>query len=117
MKYNIINIVDIEATCWGGDKPHGSMSEIIEIGITELEISSGSILSSASIYIEPKFSKVSDYCFKLTGITQELLDNSSMPFYKAVEYGHLMVTMIEECSKINLIVNVLIILLVENILM
>ena len=85
MKYNIICIIDVEATCWEGNKPFGSMSEIIEIGITELDLTSGNILSTNSIYVEPKFSKVSDFCFKLTGITQELLDFKAIPFYKACD--------------------------------
>lgn len=86
MNYNIINVVDIESTCW--EKSKGNISEIIEIGISELGISSESILSSESIYVETKLSKVSEFCYNLTGITQDYLDNNAIPFWKALNILH-----------------------------
>ncbi len=83
MNYNIINVIDLESTCWDKSQPSGNISEIIEIGISQLELSTGNILFSDSIYVMPVHSKVSDFCFNLTGITQELLDSKSIPFYKA----------------------------------
>lgn len=83
MNYNIINVVDLEATCWSDSQRSGKTSEIIEIGISELEISSMKILSSESIYLTPENSTVSEYCYNLTGISQELLDSKAIPFSKA----------------------------------
>jgi len=50
MKYDIINVVDVEATCWDqNDKKFSYVPEIIEIGISELEVETGNILYSDSI--------------------------------------------------------------------
>ncbi|MEU7478278.1 hypothetical protein AB0A63_20000 [Lentzea sp. NPDC042327] len=34
-------IVDVEATCWAGTPPPGESTEIIEIGMCPVEVSSG----------------------------------------------------------------------------
>ena len=83
MNYDIINVVDIESTCWSKDKPHLNISEIIEIGISELEVASGEILSSESIYVYPKNSEVSEFCYNLTGISQEKLNSEAINFDSA----------------------------------
>ena len=118
MKYDIINVVDIESTCWDKSHPTGNVSEIIEIGISELEVSTGKILFSDSIYATPKNSKVSEYCYNLTGISQDLLDNCAIPFWKACDiiqeknrskqrvwasYGYYDLTMFDEqCYRENI---------------
>src|SRR3972149_1481213 len=79
MNYKIINVVDIEATCWDEHQQQG-ISEIIEIGISQLEIRTGNILRTYSIYVKPKHSKVSKFCHDLTGITQEYLDKHGTSF-------------------------------------
>lgn len=83
MKYDVINVIDIEATCWDKSEKSGDISEIIEIGITELDVVSHKIISSESIYVTPKHSKISNFCYKLTGISQEFLDSNALPFWKA----------------------------------
>jgi inhibitor of KinA sporulation pathway (predicted exonuclease) len=81
MKYDQILIVDIESTCWEVPQPD-NLSEIIEIGITPIDTNSGDLLESRSIIVKPEHSEVSDYCTRLTTITQEDV-NSGIPFKDA----------------------------------
>ena len=70
-----ILVIDLEATCWEGSKPPAGMgSEIIEIGYALLSLSTYEINQYGGIYVKPVMSTVSDFCFNLTGITQQLLD-------------------------------------------
>jgi len=118
MNYNIINVVDIESTCWIESQKALNTSEIIEIGISELEVSTGNILSSESIYVIPKISTISDFCYNLTGITQKILDSKAISFSKAcnilqekykskdrvwASYGHYDLRMFDEqCYRENI---------------
>lgn len=73
-KFDHILVVDLEATCYENDIfPEGETSEIIEIGIAELEISSGKILRNESILVRPTRSRVSNYCTELTSLTYKQL--------------------------------------------
>ena len=83
MPLDIINVVDLEATCWNKAGKQG-LSEIIEIGISEFEISTGNILSTESIYVRPEHSKVSEFCYNLTGIDQRTLDDSGIEYWRAL---------------------------------
>jgi inhibitor of KinA sporulation pathway (predicted exonuclease) len=74
MKFDQILVVDIESTCWEEYQPD-NISEIIEIGITPIDTKSGNILESRSIIIKPEQSKVSEFCTKLTTLTQEIVDS------------------------------------------
>lgn len=74
MKYDQILVVDIESTCWKEHQPD-NISEIIEIGITPIDTNSGNILESRSIIIKPEHSEISEFCTRLTTITQEDLDS------------------------------------------
>ena len=69
-----IYIVDIEATCWKEKEPDGQISEIIQVGIVELNLPSGSISSKVDYNIRPQYSEVSEFCTELTGITPEELE-------------------------------------------
>lgn len=63
-------IVDLEATCWEGDFPRDNM-EIIEIGAVELLSAKGPISRQFCEFVRPVHKPVlSDYCTKLTSITQ-----------------------------------------------
>ena len=84
MKYDIINVVDLEATCWENKEQRG-ISEIIELGISTLEVSTGKITSSHSIYVYPENSKVSEFCYNLTGIDQRTLDDEAISFTKVCD--------------------------------
>jgi inhibitor of KinA sporulation pathway (predicted exonuclease) len=65
--------VDFEMTCWDGDPPAGQVSEIIQIGITEIDNETMTRLRSESWYIRNELSEVSPECTRLTGITPAIL--------------------------------------------
>lgn len=68
-------VIDIESTCWdGGFPPRGQTNDIIEIGLTPLELSTGRRLEKRSILVRPERSKVSPFCTQLTTLTQEQVD-------------------------------------------
>lgn len=66
-----INIVDVESTCWDGDPPPGEMSEIIEIGIVQIDTRTLEVGKPKSIIVRPERSSVSEFCTKLTTLTQD----------------------------------------------
>lgn len=67
----LLNVVDVEATCWEGDPPVGQRSEIIEIGIVVLNLETLERTDKRSIMVKPEHSEVSEFCTRLTGITPE----------------------------------------------
>lgn len=72
--FDQIVVIDIEATCWKERTPACQISEIIEIGICPIDIKSGNILETRDIIVKPEHSKVSNFCTKLTTLTQEQVD-------------------------------------------
>ncbi|HEX3146994.1 MAG TPA: 3'-5' exonuclease [Gemmataceae bacterium] len=83
-KLDHILVVDLEATCWDGSPPAGEVSEIIEIGICPLELSTGRRLGKRSILIKPKRSQVSAFCTQLTTLTPQQVD-AGITFTEACE--------------------------------
>ncbi len=81
-KLDKILVIDIESTCWEGDPPPGQESEIIEIGICELEVATGNRLSKRGILVKPDRSQVSEFCTKLTTLTKEQV-SAGIAFDKA----------------------------------
>lgn len=73
-----ILVVDVETTCWDSDIPENQLSEIIQIGFTEILVRNLSIGEKYEWFIKPKFSTISDYCTKLTGIKIEDLKGKSI---------------------------------------
>jgi inhibitor of KinA sporulation pathway (predicted exonuclease) len=81
-----ILVIDLEATCWEGSKPPAGMeSEIIEVGYALLTLSTYEINQFGGIYVKPEKSTVSDFCFNLTGITQQILDEYGVSLYSAFD--------------------------------
>ncbi|MFF7275248.1 3'-5' exonuclease [Streptomyces griseorubiginosus] len=78
----LLNVVDIEATCWPGSPPPGSVSEIIEIGLTVVDLSTAERVARHRIMVRPVRSEVSTFCTELTGITQQEV-NRGLPFGEA----------------------------------
>jgi len=80
-KVQKINFVDLESTCWeNGILPDGrnqrDVMEMIEIGIVQLDTRSLEIEKKESYLIIPTemgLSGITDYCTKLTGITQQMI--------------------------------------------
>jgi inhibitor of KinA sporulation pathway (predicted exonuclease) len=74
MNFDRILVVDIESTCWEERQTY-DISEIIEIGISPIETKSGEVLGSRSIIVKPEHSEVSEFCTRLTTLTQEDVDS------------------------------------------
>jgi inhibitor of KinA sporulation pathway (predicted exonuclease) len=75
----VVNVVDIECTCWKGDPPPGEHNDIIEIGLTELHVKSGEMRAFQYI-VYPTTSNVSEFCEELTGLSQTQVTMFSIPF-------------------------------------
>ena len=83
MLANKFLVIDIEATCWEHNKPPiGEQHEIIEIGFAIIDIKQQIISEKGSILVKPEISKVSEYCTKLTTLTQTDVNNG-VTFSKA----------------------------------
>ncbi|WP_354643736.1 3'-5' exonuclease [Kitasatospora camelliae] len=67
---HLLNVIDVEATCWDGQPPPGAVSEIIEIGLTVVDLGSGERVGKHRILVRPARSTVSPFCTELTGLTQ-----------------------------------------------
>jgi inhibitor of KinA sporulation pathway (predicted exonuclease) len=80
-----IIIIDLEATCWQGAVPAGQENEIIEIGLSVLDVHTGQISKNQGILVKPQRSTVSPFCMELTTITQDMLDKSGVYFAEAIE--------------------------------
>jgi inhibitor of KinA sporulation pathway (predicted exonuclease) len=70
----LINVVDVEATCWEGTPPPGQVSEIIEIGLTVVDLDQQVRLAKHRILVRPHRSRVSAFCTELTSLTQDEVD-------------------------------------------
>jgi inhibitor of KinA sporulation pathway (predicted exonuclease) len=69
-------VIDVESTCWEEPEKPGKdeISEIIEIGIAVVDINKLEIIKNDAIIIRPQRSRISNFCNKLTTITQEMVD-------------------------------------------
>jgi inhibitor of KinA sporulation pathway (predicted exonuclease) len=81
---DLLNVVDVEATCWDGEPPDGQVNEIIEIGLTVVDLDAGTRIERHGIIVRPAQSTVSEFCTELTGITQDEVD-AGMSFAAACE--------------------------------
>ena len=87
MKYlDKINIIDIEATCWeSGIPPKGIYSDIIEIGICELDTKTLERSNKRSLIVIPTTSEITKFCTELTTINKELIDSEGILLQEALE--------------------------------
>ncbi|MGW1723592.1 exonuclease domain-containing protein [Streptomyces sp. NPDC002306] len=67
----LLNVIDLEATCWEGQPPPGSVSEVIEIGLTVVDLRARRRTERHRIVVRPVRSAVSAFCTELTGLTQD----------------------------------------------
>jgi inhibitor of KinA sporulation pathway (predicted exonuclease) len=65
---DFINVIDVESTCWSDRAPEGEVSEIIEVGISVLEVATLNVVDGWEWLITPTRSTVSPFCSELTGI-------------------------------------------------
>jgi inhibitor of KinA sporulation pathway (predicted exonuclease) len=70
-KLDHILVIDIEATCWDGPPLPGEVSDIIEIGVCPVELSTLKRLAKRSILVRPERSSISPFCTQLTTLTGE----------------------------------------------
>ncbi len=71
----LLNVVDVEATCWPVAPPDGQRSEIIEIGLTVVDLTAAERLEKHRILVRPQHSAISEFCTELTGLTQSEVDS------------------------------------------
>ncbi|PAZ10024.1 DNA polymerase III [Streptomyces sp. SA15] len=67
----LLNVVDVEATCWPDSPPPGVVSEIIEIGLTVVDLDAAERVGRHRILVRPVRSTVGAFCTELTGLTQD----------------------------------------------
>lgn len=73
----LLNVVDVEATCWEGQPPPGQVSEIIEIGLTVVDLRTRTRRAKHRLLVRPSRSRVSAFCTELTGLTQAEVDGGT----------------------------------------
>jgi len=83
-------VIDVEATCWDKNLPKGAPKvaangEIIEIGITSIDIKNKTILESESIIVWPTTTEISEFCTSLTSLTPEYVDANGIHFVDAID--------------------------------
>lgn len=77
--YDYICVVDFEATC-EEDNPSDYHHEIIEFPMVLINTHTLEIVDSFQEYVKPELNpRLSDFCVKLTGITQKMVDEAA-PF-------------------------------------
>lgn len=75
-KFDKVIVLDLEATCWETpEETSQNTSEIIEIGVCELDTMTGAVNKSRGVIVKPQLSSVSPFCTQLTSITPEMVDN------------------------------------------
>ncbi|MGV9590966.1 exonuclease domain-containing protein [Streptomyces tendae] len=70
----LLNVIDLEATCWDGQPPPGEVGEIVEIGLAVVDLHARERVGRHRILVRPTRSRVSAFCTELTGITQAEAD-------------------------------------------
>ncbi len=78
----VLNVIDVESTCWEGLPPPGQEQEIIEIGLCTLDLGLLAPIEAESVLVRPQRSTVSPFCTHLTTLTQAHVD-SGIPFADA----------------------------------
>lgn len=72
--FDQIVVLDIEATCWEGEPPKGQENEIIEVGFCLLNPATFERSEKTSVLVRPEKSTVSEFCTRLTTLTQAQVD-------------------------------------------
>jgi inhibitor of KinA sporulation pathway (predicted exonuclease) len=72
----LLNVIDVEATCWEGQPPPGAVSEIIEIGLAVVDLDARERVARHRILVRPARSRLSAFCTGLTGLTQAEADTA-----------------------------------------
>lgn len=83
MNMKKILAIDLEMTCW--NEPTDNKSEIIQIGVVEIDIIKREISRKKMMYVKPEESEISDFCTELTGITKKQVYKQGLSYEKAIE--------------------------------
>ncbi|CAK6949965.1 '-5' exoribonuclease 1 [Scomber scombrus] len=82
--YDYICVVDFEATC-EEDNPSDFLHEIIEFPMVLISTHTLEIVDTFQEYVKPELNpQLSDFCVKLTGITQKMVDEAD-PFPEVLQ--------------------------------
>jgi len=82
--YDYICVVDFEATC-EEDNPSDFLHEIIEFPMVLISTHTLEIVDTFQEYVKPELNpQLSDFCVKLTGITQKMVDEAE-PFPEVLQ--------------------------------
>jgi inhibitor of KinA sporulation pathway (predicted exonuclease) len=78
-------VVDLESTAWESkDPPEGQTSDILEIGVCELDLHTLLRVKLASYITIPTRSQISDFSVKINGITEEVVKHRGLPLATAL---------------------------------
>ncbi len=69
----LVNVVDLEASCWLGKPPVGMRQEIIEIGLAVVDTEKLEVVHKEAYLCRPQDSNISEFCTRLTSITADML--------------------------------------------
>ena len=84
MRSHIVNVIDVEATCYERNEfPAGETRDIIEVGLCMVDLNKLSIVNTLSIAVVPTRSQVSPFCTELTGWTMAKLKRQGVSFAEA----------------------------------
>ena len=72
-KLDRVLVIDVECTCWEDLPPRRQTSEIIEIGLCVVDVQMLRRIERRSLMVKPMMSELSDFCAKLTGITNDMV--------------------------------------------
>lgn len=78
-----IIVVDVEATCWEKQPIPYQPNEIIEIGVSVLDIKKMEVIDNRGILVKPEHSEISQFCTQLTTITPEMIEHGGISFKDA----------------------------------
>lgn len=78
-------LLDLEATCWEDKDYQLENSELLEIGLVEVDVLAKTIIKKKGYLIKPEKTDISTYCMKLTGITQEMINQDGMNLARAIK--------------------------------
>ncbi|KAI1279603.1 3'-5' exoribonuclease 1 [Halotydeus destructor] len=73
--YDVICVVDFEATCERQKSPIEQVQEIIEFPAFIVDVHQKKIVDNFHEYVKPE-GKISEFCTELTGITQKVVDKA-----------------------------------------
>ncbi|XP_076317127.1 ERI1 exoribonuclease 2-like isoform X2 [Tachypleus tridentatus] len=73
--FDYLIVIDFESTCWEDKSKAHLFQEIIEFPAVFLHLTTGDVLEQFHTYVQPReHPKLSDFCQKLTGISQDQVD-------------------------------------------